>query len=159
MRRNFVVCALRNDNQRATTLRIARCKLEEDHGCVTMRHHINCLQPQTIQHLAQFLSSLNQANRVGTCLTPSIQNNPSCLTEGTDLPGIDKFKVFENRYKNQWLTLAYVYHRHVCRANCLPLPERLNILHISMKGVIIDVKPGMCAHYISPTLCIAPNHC
>src|SRR5207248_5646507 len=110
----------------------------------------------TIQNLTQLLVTLHQANRVGTCLVPSIENNPPCLTEGTDLPGIDKFQVFENRHKNQRLTLAYIYHWYICRANRPALPQGLNILHISMKGVIINVRTGMRAHYLSPLYVLLP---
>ena len=102
--------------------------------------------------MQEFRGAFRQADEAGTVFLASIENDAPRLAEGADLPGIDKFEVFEDWDKNEWFALANIYDGQVNALDGDTLPERFDVLQIGVKGGCVDVGPGRSrdvhsAHY------------
>src|SRR5947209_19149543 len=84
------------------------------------------------------------------CLTASIHNHTARLAKGAKLAGIDKFEMLQYWHKYQWLTRTPIDERHVYVADGSALPERLDIMNICMKCIIVNVGYRLCAHLRYP---------
>ena len=68
----------------------------------------------------------------------AIQNDTIVLAQCANLARVNEFEMFQDGYKDDRFALSYIDDRHIKIADFMTLPERFNVVHICMKGCVIN---------------------